>query len=119
MDEKFCVTSLLCDPGWYVYNPDVHNKWDDNTHTYIHRRVTTVACFVVPEHRVCARWSEWGGRFIPDVIVGVYTLSILASSRVAYNRATEDNYYPDQHNTIHIRLDQGGPYTDLQWVRIR
>ena len=29
------VTFLLYDPGWYVHKPDdVHNKWDDNTHTY-------------------------------------------------------------------------------------
>ena len=31
--EKFCVTFLLCDPGWYVHKPDVQNEWDDNTHT--------------------------------------------------------------------------------------
>ena len=31
--EKSCVTFLLCDPGWYVHNPDVQNKWDDNTRT--------------------------------------------------------------------------------------
>ena len=30
---KSCATFLLCDPGWYVHKPDVHNKWDDNTHT--------------------------------------------------------------------------------------
>ena len=34
MDEKSCVTFLLCDPGWYVHKPDVQNKWDDNTHTH-------------------------------------------------------------------------------------
>ena len=32
-----------------------------------------------------------GGRFIPDGIVGVHKLSLLASSRVAHDRATEDN----------------------------
>ena len=31
--EKSCVTFLLCDPDWYVHKPDVHNKWDDSTHT--------------------------------------------------------------------------------------
>ena len=49
---------------------------------------------------------DGGGRFIPADIVGVHTLSLLASSRVAHNHAT-DNYYPDQHNTqytIHNRL---------------
>ena len=52
---------------------------------------------------------DGGGRFVPAGIVGVPTLSLLASSRVAHDHAT-DYYYPDQHNT---------QYTDLQWVRIR
>ena len=38
VEEKFGVTFLLCDPGWwYVHKPDVQNKWNDNithnTHT--------------------------------------------------------------------------------------
>ena len=32
VDDKSCVTFLLCDPGWYVHKPDVQNKWEDNTH---------------------------------------------------------------------------------------
>ena len=56
---------------------------------------------------------DGGGRFIPDDIVGVHTLSLSASSWVAHDHAT-DNYYPDQHNTQHTD-DQD---TDLQWVRI-
>ena len=40
---------------------------------------------------------RWGGRFISGYIVGVHTLSLLASFRVAHDRAT-DNYYPDQYN---------------------
>ena len=36
VDEKFCVTFLLCDPGWCVHKPDVQNKWDDDTHTHTH-----------------------------------------------------------------------------------
>ena len=40
---------------------------------------------------------DGGGRFIPADIVGLQTLSLLASSRVAHDHAT-DNYYPDQHN---------------------
>ena len=24
---------ILCDPGWYFHTPDVHNKWDGDTHT--------------------------------------------------------------------------------------
>ena len=43
---------------------------------------------------------RWGGRFILDDIVGVHILSLLASSRVAHDHAT-DIYYPDQHNTQH------------------
>ena len=31
VDEKSCVTFLLCDPGWYV-QLDVQNKWEENTH---------------------------------------------------------------------------------------
>ena len=35
VDEKSCVTSLLCNPGWCVHKSDVQNKWDDNTtHTH-------------------------------------------------------------------------------------
>ena len=33
VDEKSCVTFFLCDPGRYVHEPDVQNKWEDNTHT--------------------------------------------------------------------------------------
>ena len=39
---------------------------------------------------------DGGGRFIPDDIVGVHTLSLLAASREAHDHAT-DNY--TQHNT--------------------
>ena len=35
VNEKSCVTFLLCDPGWYVHKPDVQNKWEKNTtHTH-------------------------------------------------------------------------------------
>ena len=27
------VTFLLCDPGWYVYKPEVQNKWDKDIFT--------------------------------------------------------------------------------------
>ena len=39
------MTSLLCDPDWYVHKPDVQNKWDENntqtphTHTHISTRI--------------------------------------------------------------------------------
>ena len=36
--------------------------------------------------------SDGGGRIIPADIVGVHTLSLLLSSRVAHDRATEDNH---------------------------
>ena len=32
--EILCDLPPVCDPGWDVHNPDVQNKWDDNTHTY-------------------------------------------------------------------------------------
>ena len=35
---------------------------------------------------------RWGRGFIPAYIVGVHTLSLLLTSRVAHDRATEDNY---------------------------
>ena len=41
---------------------------------------------------------DGGGRFISADIVGVHTLSLLASSRVAHDRAT-GNY--TQHNILH------------------
>ena len=41
---------------------------------------------------------DGGGRCIPADIVGVQTLSLLTSSRVAHDHAI-DNYYPDQHIT--------------------
>ena len=57
---------------------------------------------------------DGGRRFIlADDVVGVRILSLLASSRVAHDHAT-DNYYPDQHNTQYTKH-----HTDLQWVRIR
>ena len=42
---------ILCDPGWYVHKPDVQNKWDDNTRTYIHRipvKLYVFVCVVIP-----------------------------------------------------------------------
>ena len=59
---------------------------------------------------------RWGGWFIPGYIVGVHTLTLLESSRVAHDHAT-NNHYPEQHRTqytIDNRLK-----TDLHWVRIR
>ena len=44
--EKSCATFLLCDPGWCVYKSDVHDKWDDNTHTHTH----TVMCNLINTH---------------------------------------------------------------------
>ena len=41
--------------------------------------------------------SDGGGRFIPAYIAGVHTLSLLLS-RVAHDRATEDNH--TQHKQV-------------------
>ena len=41
---------------------------------------------------ICEMVYDGGGRFIPDGIVDVHTLSLLLSSRVANDRATEDNH---------------------------
>ena len=44
-------------------------------------------------HSGCIRDGlDGGGRFIPADIVGVHTLSLLISSRVAHDRAKEDNH---------------------------
>ena len=43
-------------------------------------------------------FSDGGGRFIPAYIVGVHTLSLLLSSRVAHDRASEDNH--TQHKEV-------------------
>ena len=37
VDEKSCVTFLLCDLGWYVQELDVQNGWEENTHTHTHK----------------------------------------------------------------------------------
>ena len=39
---------------------------------------------------------DGGGRFIPADIVGVHTLSLLISSRIAHDHATDNH---TQHNT--------------------
>ena len=43
MDEKFRVTFLLCDPGWYVHSkPDAQNKWETNTNTRTHTTLNKI-----------------------------------------------------------------------------
>ena len=67
----------------------------DALQKYAHRH-GVLSVFVGSALRVYARWSGWDGRFIPDAIVGVHTLSLLVSSRVAHDHATEDNYTQDK-----------------------
>ena len=59
---------------------------------------------------------DGGGRFIPAYIVGVHTLSLLLSSRVVHDRATEDNHTQQTESLIltsseawvqYINLDRG------------
>ena len=45
VDEKSCVTFLLCDSGWYVPKPDVQNKWKDNSHTHTQTHIRTYRYF--------------------------------------------------------------------------
>ena len=52
---------------------------------------------------ICEVVSDGGGRFIPAHIVGVYTLSLLLSSRVSHDRTTEDNH-------THRKVRQPGTY---------
>ena len=35
-DSLLYVLMTMCDPGWYVHEPDVQNKWDDNALTHIY-----------------------------------------------------------------------------------
>ena len=63
---------------------------------------------------------DGGGRFIPDNIVDVHALSLLVSSRVAHDRAT-DNY--TQHNThgarysVHVhRASKTGKDSWVQYI---
>ena len=58
-------------------------------------------CFVVPKLDVSARWSGWGGRFIPGDIVGVHTLYLLTSSWVVHDRTTEHNHTQQTGSLIH------------------
>ena len=41
---------------------------------------------------ICEMVLDGGGRLIPADIVGVHTLSLLLSSQVAHDRATEVNH---------------------------
>ena len=56
--------------------------------------------------------SDGGGRFIPAYIVGVHTLSLLLSSRVAHDRATEDNH-TQEGNQERTRNDLWVQYINL------
>ena len=51
----------------------------------------------------CEMVSGGGGRFIPADIVGLHTLSLLVSSLVAHDRATEDNntHHTGRNTTEH------------------
>ena len=48
---------------------------------------------------ICEMISDGGERFIPADIVGVHTLSLLPSSRVAHDRATEDDHTHEVSST--------------------
>ena len=50
-------------------------------------------CFVGSAlRRYMRNGLDGGGQFMPADIVGVHTLSLLLSSRVGHDRATEDNH---------------------------
>ena len=57
---------------------------------------------------------DGGGRFIPADIVSVHTLSFLASSQVAHDHATEDNF--TQHNAR--KYDNPGSKSWIQYVNL-
>ena len=56
----------------------------------------------------CEMVSDGGGRFIPAGIVGLHTLSLLLTSLVAHDRATEDNHTtkrePGTNTNEHYRI---------------
>ena len=60
------MTFLLCDPGWYVYKPDIQNKSEDNTHT--HTQTHTQYCTSVNSLIMGFLWRE---AFIPRVLLAI------------------------------------------------
>ena len=60
---------------------------------------------------------DGGGRFIPADIVGVHTLHLLLPSRVAHDRATEDNHTQQSLlyslSLIHTRSETWAEYINL------
>ena len=64
--------------------------------------------------------SDGGGRFIPGVIVGCHTLSVLLASLVAHDRAAEDNHIHHTGRVSHTNIKEGTqPNTikDNSWVQ--
>ena len=64
-----------------------------------------VACF--GSRGICEIVLDGGGRFVPADIVRVHTMSLLLSSQVAHDRATEDNH------TQQGKIDRNGTTTEL------
>ena len=48
---------------------------------------------------------DGGGHFIPAGIFGLHALSILLSSQVAHDRATEDTRQNKRHTHLYTRLN--------------
>ena len=62
---------------------------------------TSVECFCrLGTRGICEMVSDGGGRFIPAHAVGVHTLSLLLSSQVAHDRATEDNHTQERDKEL-------------------
>ena len=65
----------------------------------------------------CEMVSDGGGRFIPAGIAGLHTLSLLLTSLVAHDRATEDN---NTHHTGRVSYtvieEETLPNTWVQYI---
>ena len=58
-DEKFCVTFLLCDPGWYVHLMSRMNGKKTHTHRKSKRSLATCKkLFLFKGH--CSRYRVMG-----------------------------------------------------------
>ena len=65
----------------------------------------------------CKMVSDGGGRFVPAGIVGLHTLSLLLSSRVAHDCATEDNH-TQEGNQEQTQTNTTEHYSWVQYISL-
>ena len=68
VDEKSCVTFLLCDPAGTSNELDVQNKWEENTYTHnLRERVDRL-----PTERHSGAWHIAGKELENDGVKGCH-----------------------------------------------